>query len=237
MPATKNLNNRFMQEMFMDCLNVPSMLLREYEQIGLNEQELVLLLRLLLLYHNRGSFTVSGVAAEFAINEDEAIAIITLLATKDILLPTGEGREAYTLDGLFVQLYELWVLDKRRMQKNATQRVRIGKTETQKRQMAELGQLYRVFEREMGRNLSPIENEKIGQWLEADKQSPELIVEALRRSVLHGKVTFAYIDKILLNWRRKNLRTLADVAAGDTLPAKKTTRKTPIERVKDTWLE
>ena len=236
MPATKNLNNRFLQEMFMDSLNVPSMLLREYEQIGLNEQELVLVLRLLMLYYNKGSFTVGTVAAEFAINEDEAISLISLLSTKDILQPTGEGRETYTLDGLFVQLYELWVIDKRRMQKNTAQRARASKAEAQKRQMAELGQIYRVFEREMGRNLSPIENEKIGQWLEVDKQSPELIVEALRRSVLRGKASFAYIDKILLNWRRQNLRTVAEVESSDA-PPKKAAKKTPVERVKDTWLE
>jgi DNA replication protein len=226
-----------MQEMFMDSLNVPSMLLREYEQIGLNEQELVLLLRLLLLYYKSGTFAASAVAAEFAISEDEVTALISPLVTKDILLPAGEGREVYMLDGLFVQLYELWVVDKRRMQKNAAQRARAAKAETQKRHMAELGQLYRVFERELGRNLSPIENEKITQWLNTDKQSPELIVEALRRSVLHGKATFAYIDKILLNWRRQNLETPEEVETKDTPAAKKTAKKPGNERTKDTWLE
>ena len=236
MPAAKNLNNRFMQEMFMDSLIVPSMLLREYEQIGLNEQELVLLLRLLLNY-KKGSFMVSELAADFALSEEDAANLIGPLVTKDILLPVEEGRESYMLDGLFVQLYELWVIDKRRMQKNAAQRARALKAEAQKRQMAELGQLYRAFEREMGRNLSPIENDKISQWLEVDKQAPELIVEALRRSVLHGKASFAYIDKILLNWRRQNLRTLADVENSDLPAAKKPAKKPANDRLKDTWLE
>ncbi|MCL1975006.1 MAG: DnaD domain protein [Firmicutes bacterium] len=234
MSATKNLNNRFMQEMFMDSLNVPCMLLREYEQIGITEQELVLLLRLLLLYYKKGNFTLNMTATEFSITEDEAAGLINPLVAKDILICLGEGREEYTLDGLFVQLYELWVLDKRRSQKNATQRTR--RAETQKRQLAEVGQLYRVFEREMGRSLSPIENEKISQWLEVDKQSPELILEALRRSVLHGKTTFAYIDKILLNWRRQNLRTSADIELHTEEASKKPAKKTAGERVKDTWL-
>ena len=220
----------------MDSINVPSMLLREHEQIGLNEQELVLLLRLLLLYYGKGSFTAFDVATEFVMNEDEAATLISPLLTKDILLHAEEGSEAYTLDGLFVQLYELWVINKRRIQKSAAQRARAGKAEAQKRRLAELGQLYRVFEREMGRNLSPIENEKITQWLETDKQSPELIVEALRRSVLHGKATFAYIDKILLNWRRQNLHTPAEVELGEAADAKKTPKKPTAERTKDTWL-
>ena len=218
----------------MDSLNIPCMLLREYEQIGMNEHELVLLLRLLMLYYKKGSFMLSGMAAEFSINEDEAAALISPFVAKDILLLVGEGREEYTLDGLFVQLYELWVLNKRRLQKNAAQRAR--RADTQKRQLAELGQLYRVFEREMGRNLSPIENEKIGQWLEVDKQSPELIVEALRRSVLHGKASFAYIDKILFNWRRQNLHNSAEVELNEVSVTKKNTKKTSGERIKDTWL-
>ena len=236
MPAAKNLNYRFMQEMFMDSLNVPSMLLREYEQIGLNEQELVLLLRL-LLYYKQDSFTVREVANEFAVSEDEATDLISPLVAKDILLAAIEGQESYMLDGLFVQLYELWVIDKRRSQKNAAQRARASKAETQKRLFAELGQLYQVFEREIGRNLSPIENEKITQWLDVDKQSPELIIEALRRSVLHGKASFAYIDKILLNWRRQNLSTPAEVEMGDITQPKRAAKKAPVERVKDTWLE
>ena len=226
-----------MQEMFMDSLNVPSKLIREYEQMGLNGKELLLLLRLLLLYYKKGSFAMSDVAAEFAINEDEAAALVGPLKAKDILLPAGAGQEIYTLDGLFVQLYELWVIEKRRMQKDTTSRDRAAKkADAQKRQAAELGQLYRVFEREMGRNLSPIENDKISQWLEEDKQSPELIVEALRRSVLHGKATFAYIDRILMNWRRQNLRTPAEVEIGDSPSNKKTAKKQVHERVKDTWL-
>ena len=237
MPAAKNINNRFMQEIFMDSLNVPSMLLREYGQIGLNEQEVLLSLRLLLMYYKKGGFTLSDVAAEFATDEEEAAALISPLLEKDILLPVEENVTDYTLDGLFAQLYELWVINKRRMQKNAAQRAaRAAKTETQKRRMVELGQLYRVFEQELGRNLSPIENEKITQWLETDKQSPELILEALRRSVLHGKASFAYIDKILLNWRRQNLRTPAEVEEGDAPVAKRTAKKPSGERVKDTWL-
>lgn len=239
MPASKNVNNinsRFMQEMFMDSVNIPNKLLREHEQMGLNERELVVLLRLLHLYYTYNGFNIGDVAAEFSLNEDEAAALVSPLIAKDILLPLEDGREAYSLDGLFVQLYELWVIDKRRMQKGAT-KAKPGKAETPKRNTSELGHLYRLFERELGRNLSPIENDKITQWLEVDKQSPELILEALSRAVLHGKATFAYIDKILFNWQQKNLRTTAEVKTGDVPLFKKTAKKQPLERVKDTWLE
>ena len=221
----------------MNCINVPVELLREHTQMGLNERELVVLLRLLYLYYSKGRLNISDIAAEFTVNEEEAASLIGPLTAKDILLPDEEGLSAYTLDGLFVQLYELWAIEKRRLQKKNAAKKKSGKAEEPKRHVAALAQLYRVFERELGRNLSPIENDKISQWLEQDNQSPELIMEALRRAVLHGKPNFAYIDKILFNWRKQGLQTTAEVEMKDMPAEKKPGRKQTAERVKDTWLE
>ncbi|WP_051688320.1 replication protein [Desulfofalx alkaliphila] len=73
--------------------------------------------------------------------------------------------------------------------------------------------MYSVFAKELGRPLSPMEVERIKQW--STQLSDELIIEALRRSVLMGKVNFRYIDAILLNWTKNNLRTIRDVRERD----------------------
>jgi len=226
-----------MQEMFMNSINVPVELLREHTQMGLNERELVILLRLLHLYYSKGRLNIDDIAAEFTVNEEEAASLIGPLIAKEILLSDAEGISAYTLDGLFVQLYELWAIEKRRLQKKNAAKKKPAKAEDQKRIVAALAQLYRVFERELGRNLSPIENDKISQWLEQERQSPELIMEALRRAVLHGKSNFAYIDKILFNWRKQGLQTPAEVEMKDIPSEKKQSRKNTPERIKDTYLE
>ena len=80
----------------------------------------------------------------------------------------------------------------------------------------EIKQLYQGFEKEFGRPLSPIELEMIGQWLNTDHYSPELIRLALREAVLNQAYSLkkkalresvggeAYslknIDRILLAW-------------------------------------
>ncbi|MBO0467980.1 DnaD domain protein [Enterococcus plantarum] len=73
-------------------------------------------------------------------------------------------------------------------------------------------QLYQGFEKEFGRQLSPIELEMIGQWLETDHYKPELIRLALREAVLNQAYSLKYIDRILLAWERKNITTKEQVA-------------------------
>lgn len=77
----------------------------------------------------------------------------------------------------------------------------------------EIKQLYQGFEKEFGRPLSPIELEMIGQWLNTDHYSPELIRLALREAVLNQAYSLKYIDRILLAWERKNITTKEQVAA------------------------
>jgi DNA replication protein len=61
--------------------------------------------------------------------------------------------------------------------------------------------------------LSPIEVEQIEKW--ADESDAQLVVEALRRAVLGGKHNFKYINSILLEWKKNNLKTLDVIAEYD----------------------
>jgi DNA replication protein len=72
---------------------------------------------------------------------------------------------------------------------------------------------YMAFEKEFGRPLSPIEIEKITQWVEYP--GPDLVREALRRAVLIGKRNFRYIDSILLEWKKNNLDSIASIEDHD----------------------
>ena len=64
-----------------------------------------------------------------------------------------------------------------------------------------------MFEQEFGRPLSASEFQRIGQWLEEDHYQPEIIKLALREAVLNQAYSFNYVDRILLSWERKNLKT------------------------------
>src|SRR5699024_12555455 len=68
-----------------------------------------------------------------------------------------------------------------------------------------------MLESEFGRPLSPIEIETLVAWIENDKYSPELIQLALREAVFSQAYNFKYIDRILLYWEKKNIRTKEQV--------------------------
>jgi DNA replication protein len=71
--------------------------------------------------------------------------------------------------------------------------------------------LFDEIEVEFGRPLSPIEQETISAWLDQDHYAPELVSLALREAVLNQAYSLKYMDRILLNWEKRNIRTKADV--------------------------
>jgi DnaD and phage-associated domain len=72
--------------------------------------------------------------------------------------------------------------------------------------------LYDVFESEFGRPLSTVEMEKISEWNRTTDK--KLIMLALREASAYQKKSFAYIDKILSEWK-KNGTTVAMIEEGN----------------------
>lgn len=70
--------------------------------------------------------------------------------------------------------------------------------------------VFRVFERELGRTISPMELEIINGWLMSN-YTEEIILGALREAIYNGVHNFRYIDKILYEWDKKGFKTMDDV--------------------------
>ena len=79
--------------------------------------------------------------------------------------------------------------------------------EAQKEQKEDI---FKVFERELGRTISSMELELINGWL-VSGTSEEMILGALRESVYNGVSNFRYIDKIIYEWEKKGFKTMDDV--------------------------
>ena len=71
--------------------------------------------------------------------------------------------------------------------------------------MPEQKNLFSIFEQEFGRPLSPIEFQQLLDW--AAEYREELILQALTEAVIAGKRNMRYIDRILLNWQKEDIRT------------------------------
>ncbi len=81
-------------------------------------------------------------------------------------------------------------------------------------------------------NRNPVETETalMDNWLDNYGFSMEIIQEACSRTVLQtGQPSFQYTDKILSDWKKKNVHTLADIQALDAQHKKRRQEK-PISR-------
>ena len=70
--------------------------------------------------------------------------------------------------------------------------------------------IFKVFEKELGRTISSMELELINGWLTIGT-SEELILGALREAVYNGVTNFKYIDRIIYEWDKKGFKTMDDV--------------------------
>lgn len=67
--------------------------------------------------------------------------------------------------------------------------------------------VFQEIEKNFGRPLSPIEIETVGSWQSDDHYSDELVLVALHEAVLNQAYSLKYMDRILLNWERKGIKS------------------------------
>ncbi len=71
--------------------------------------------------------------------------------------------------------------------------------------------LFHQFEEEFARPLSQMEMKRLSDWMHTYEQ--KLIYYALRQAVIYDKRNFDYIDKILMEWKRREI-SVQDIEEG-----------------------
>lgn len=183
---------------------LPTLLLRHYRKFNLSNDELVLILQL-KSYMDKGDLfpSTKRIALNMNMTEDNVFRAIHQLTQKRVLSiettkdEKGVSQDAYSLSLLWEKLYIL-------LKQEQAEKVSVQKG-------AEDKNLFTLFEQEFGRTLSSFEMEILAKWLQEDNYSNELIQLALREAVLSQVYNFKYIDRILLNWEKKNIRTKEQV--------------------------
>lgn len=203
---------------------VPNLLLKYYSKLGITDGEMMLIIQLMSIQTSGGhrfpthedlAAVMSGDVADIksklaSLIEKGIISIIHFYSEVD-----DEIIQVYSYEPLFEKISEIWACEK---VKAFQQMKRLLKKQSQqaggvKERQKTFGSACRAFEKEFGRLLSPMEIEQITHWLDDNEGSPELIYEALKRAVMLGKHNFKYIDSILLEWQKNNLKSVADVVA------------------------
>lgn len=180
--------------------SIPTKLLTSYKQIGLSENELVILLHIHRFLQEGIEFPTPAQLSSF-VNASEHTCAQTLrtLIQKDVLAiienksNTHTYSESYSLEPLWEKLFT-----------KESYEIKDTKSPEQTNE----GTLFILFEQEFGRPLSPFEIETISIWLDEDQMQPALIKAALREAVLIGTLNFKYIDRILRNWKQKGVQSV-----------------------------
>ncbi len=118
----------------------------------------------------------------------------------------------FSLAGLYNKLLELWVFQ-HSVPAATNAEVEPEPAAVDEREVIRAA--YQLFEGEFARPLSPLELEKLNAWLIADRWDFALLKEAMRRAVLHNALNLAYIDKILLRWKREGITNMEQLLASE----------------------
>lgn len=181
-------------------LAIPKLLLKHYKGLGLNEEEFILLLHVYSSIESGNSFpTPKELSERMTCSEMRCMEILQYLIQRGFL----QIEESHEQD-VFAEIYSLRPL----WEKLMLFLLDLESKQTKLAQAKEETDFYTVFEQEFGRPLSPIECETIAMWLDHDGHEPILIKAALREAVLSGKLNFRYVDRILLEWKKKGIKTI-----------------------------
>lgn len=201
-------------------LAIPDILLRFYPKLHINDKQLVILIQILRFKEKeRNPFPSVDEIASVMHSERETVKteMAQLMEQGIITIVNNDGKSEYKLEGLFKNL----ALE---LEKNLEEHISDHKefsTTVQK--------TYPLFEKEFGRPLSPMETSQLIEWAEGEGYDAELIIEALKRSVLRGARNFRYIDSILRQWSKNGIKTAKEI---NDFEKKKTEEKSNSEKRK-----
>jgi DNA replication protein len=185
-------------------VTISQLFFQHYKQCGIQDDEALLILHMLAFIDKGNHFpTPDDLVERSHFTHEEVSRHMQRLFQKGYLSiqqrfdDKGVLFEAFSFHSLFNRIIDLLLTEKT--------------TEKELTQKEQEGEIFRLFEQEFGRFLSPMENETIAMWMDQDQQSPELIRAALKEAVLAQKMSLRYIDRILFEWKKKNVKTLQDV--------------------------
>ncbi|MDW3949491.1 DnaD domain-containing protein [Staphylococcus saprophyticus] len=178
-------------------------LLDHYNQLGINEAELVILIKLLHASESSNKQpSIESLQQGTTFGSREVTTIIQSLIQHDLLElkvekdEEGKFTEYMNLNQFYVKLSEIMEQVNIKVEEENTE--------------VEFNVLFQQIEQTFGRPLSPFEIETLNQWLDIDKHELSVIQAALDEATSQNKLSFKYIDRILLNWKKNNVKTIED---------------------------
>jgi len=215
-----NITATFGADLLLEgATSIPNILLKIYSSIGISDYQMMLLIQLIRLHVEEKELFPSPEKLAECMESDPARIRRELagLLEKDIISVSRfyDGTrnlivEGYDFEPLFLRVSDIWAGLRAQEIEESEKLIKSSAGLGDSRFDVHTVDLISLFENEFGRLLSPIEVEQIDQW--ASEMEPLLVVEALKRAVLGGKHNFKYINTILIEWKKNNVRTLEEIS-------------------------
>ncbi|MEK4024426.1 DnaD domain-containing protein [Sporosarcina sp. FSL W7-1283] len=185
-------------------VSISQLFFQHYKQLLISDSDAMVILHIIAFQGEGKHFpTPTDIANRMQQQEKDITDSLQRLMQKGIFSIVQSTDEHQVLHERF-SLLPLW---ERLLEIIAKNQAQI----TEQQQQNDEGEIFSLFEQEFGRFLSPMECETIGMWIDKDGHSAEIIRAALREAVLAQKMSLRYIDRILFEWKKKNVRTMKDV--------------------------
>ena len=179
---------------------IPSSVFRNMGKLGITGDE-VLVLIFIINMGPRVLYDPEMISKGTGINRIRVLEVINGLISKGILAivvkknGSSKKMEEFISTDLF---YE------------KMRGVLLGGTNRANGKKEEQTDLFSMFEKEFGRTLSSMEYEIIRGWVSDDMPS-DLVREALREATYNGVSNLRYIEKIILDWKKRGFKSVKDI--------------------------
>lgn len=185
-------------------VTISQLFFQHYKELGIKDIEAMLMMHMLSIQADGAKFpTPSDLESRMHLDVNQVSEVLQRLMQRGLLkIHQGEDEngvlfEQFSLQPLWDRLIDLIIAAK------SAEEEQVVKDDE--------GEIFTIFEQEFGRLLSPMECETITMWLDDDGHTVQIIKAALKEAVLAQKMSLRYIDRILFEWKKKNVKTLADV--------------------------
>lgn len=204
-----NITNRILLSEF---INFPKVLFTSMKDFNLSISESYVLIQLwYLIYNEKITVSDEDLVILLISDENEILEILAGLISKNCIgYSENNGKMTYNLEPLIETLFK---------EDNNKVIQQVGK-----------GKIFANFEGEFKRPLSPIEIDLIDEWIEEKAYPENMILEVLKVAVSNAKLSFKYIDHILIDWAKKGV--MSNKENQELQNNKKSSKKVNIEKEK-----
>lgn len=160
-------------------INRRDYILDHLQELSISSDELLVILLIDFMNEHQLPLTHGSLAAKMKLDSDEIDELLSRLSAKGYMnLEFKDGKINFVIDGVF--------------EGNNEKTMNFDQS------------LFDLFESEFGRPLSQSELQTMADWLGEYEQ--KLIGYALREALTYDKKSFHYIDRILIEWKKRGFR-------------------------------